>query len=435
MNPTRASILTMPDSPIIDVWRLGQAATTSSACGPARATCPRPAYSDAAARPRAIPSTQNRGIPALRAAIAGYYERLCGVRLDDERIAATCAGMNAVMLVAQAIVEPGDNVVCVTPSWPNILRAITITGGEAREVALDHDDSGWHLDLQRLFDACDGRTRAIYYASPGNPTGWMLEDAQQRELLACGRGIAIIADEVYQRIVYDRPHAPSILEIAAPDDPVFVVNSFSKSWAMTGWRMGWLIYPRGMVDTFEKLIQFNTSGGQAFLQAGGVVALNEGEAFVRSFVERCRGGRAIVLDRLAALDRVRIVPNKASFYVMFDVDGIDDSLAFCKRAVHEAGVGLAPGIAFGAASARQIRLCYARSDAQLTEAMDRLSAFIRARAEPPRTGRPHAAAGALRRLRCSTYRQSGEGRPCNAISAAASRGLCAPVRRPRAPAT
>ena len=146
---------------------------------------------------------------------------------------------------------------------------------------------------------------------------------------------------------------------------------------MTGWRMGWLIYPRGMVDTFEKLIQFNTSGGQAFLQAGGVVALNEGEAFVRSFVERCRGGRAIVLDRLAALDRVRIVPNKASFYVMFDVDGIDDSLAFCKRAVHEAGVGLAPGIAFGAASARQIRLCYARSDAQLTEAMDRLSAFIR----------------------------------------------------------
>lgn len=382
MNPTRASILTMPDSPIIDVWRLGQGRDDVIGLWAGESDLPTPkAYSDAAAQALAAGHTfysQNRGIPALRAAIAGYYERLCGVRLDDERIAATCAGMNAVMLVAQAIVEPGDNVVCVTPSWPNILRAITITGGEAREVALDHDDSGWHLDLQRLFDACDGRTRAIYYASPGNPTGWMLEDAQQRELLAWarGRGIAIIADEVYQRIVYDRPHAPSILEIAAPDDPVFVVNSFSKSWAMTGWRMGWLIYPRGMVDTFEKLIQFNTSGGQAFLQAGGVVALNEGEAFVRSFVERCRGGRAIVLDRLGALDRVRIVPNKASFYVMFDVDGIDDSLAFCKRAVHEAGVGLAPGIAFGAASARQIRLCYARSDAQLTEAMDRLSAFI-----------------------------------------------------------
>ena len=166
-----------------------RAATTSSACGPARATCPRPAIATRQRRrwPRAIPSTRRTAaFRALRAAIAGYYERLCGVRLDDERIAATCAGMNAVMLVAQAIVEPGDNVVCVTPSWPNILRAITITGGEAREVALDHDDSGWHLDLQRLFDACDGRTRAIYYASPGNPTGWMLEDAQQRELLAAG---------------------------------------------------------------------------------------------------------------------------------------------------------------------------------------------------------------------------------------------------------
>ena len=245
-------------------------------------------------------------------------------------------------------------------------------------MALDHDDSGWHLDLQRLFDACDGRTRAIYYASPGNPTGWMLEDAQQRELLAWAR--ARHRHHRRRGLPAHRLRPPP--RAVHPGNrragrPVFVVNSFSKSWAMTGWRMGWLIYPRGMVDTFEKLIQFNTSGGQAFLQAGGVVALNEGEAFVRSFVERCRGGRAIVLDRLAALDRVRIVPNKASFYVMFDVDGIDDSLAFCKRAVHEAGVGLAPGIAFGAASARQIRLCYARSDAQLTEAMDRLSAFIR----------------------------------------------------------
>ena len=193
---------------IIDVWRLGQGRDDVIGLWAGESDLPTPkAYSDAAAGTGRGPYLllAEPAFP-LRAAIAGYYERLCGVRLDDERIAATCAGMNAVMLVAQAIVEPGDNVVCVTPSWPNILRAITITGGEAREVALDHDDSGWHLDLQRLFDACDGRTRAIYYASPGNPTGWMLEDAQQRELLAWrGRGIAIIADEVYQRIVYDRP--------------------------------------------------------------------------------------------------------------------------------------------------------------------------------------------------------------------------------------
>ena len=381
MNPTRASILTMPDSPSSMSGAWARAATTSSACGPARATCPRPR--PIATRQRALAAghtfySQNRGIPALRAAIAGYYERLCGVRLDDERIAATCAGMNAVMLVAQAIVEPGDNVVCVTPSWPNILRAITITGGEAREVALDHDDSGWHLDLQRLFDAATAAPAPSTTPRPATPPAGC---SKTRSSASCWPGRAARHRHHRRRGLPAHRLRPPPRAVHPGNRragrPVFVVNNFSKSWAMTGWRMGWLIYPRGMVDTFEKLIQFNTSGGQAFLQAGGVVALNEGEAFVRSFVERCRGGRAIVLDRLAALDRVRIVPNKASFYVMFDVDGIDDSLAFCKRAVHEAGVGLAPGIAFGAASARQIRLCYARSDAQLTEAMDRLSAFIR----------------------------------------------------------
>jgi aspartate/methionine/tyrosine aminotransferase len=287
--------------------------------------------------------------------------------------------MNAVMLVAQAIIEPGDNVVCVTPSWPNILRAVTITGAEVRSVPLICGDEGWHLDLQRLFDACDARTKAIYYASPGNPTGWMMEADQQKQLLefARSRGISILADEVYQRIVYDRPYAPSLLEIATPDDPVFVINSFSKAWLMTGWRMGWLVYPRAMLDTFEKLIQFNTSGGQAFLQAGAAAALNEGEPVVESFVSRCRGGQRIVLDRLRTLEGLHVMPASASFYLMFSIDGITDTLEFCKRAVREAGVGLAPGIAFGEESAHQIRLCYARSDASLIEAMDRLETLLR----------------------------------------------------------
>jgi aspartate aminotransferase len=382
MNITREAILSMPDSPIIDVWRLGVGRNDVIGLWAGESDLPTPQpFCDAASRALAAGQTfysQNRGIPELREAIRGYYARLCGVTIEDERIAATSSGMNAVMLIAQAIIEPGDNVVCVSPSWPNILRAVTVTGGQVREVPLNRGDDGWHLDLQRLFDACDARTRAIYYASPGNPTGWMLEDGQQRQLLefARSRGIAILADEVYQRIVYDRPYAASMLEIATPDDPVFVINSFSKAWAMTGWRMGWMVYPREMLDTFEKLIQFNTSGGQAFLQAGAVVALNEGEPFVRSFVERCRVGQRIVLDRLRALPGVHVVPNHASFYVMFSVDGVSDTLEFCKRAVREAGVGLAPGTAFGEASAQQIRLCYARGEASLIEAMDRLETFV-----------------------------------------------------------
>ncbi|WP_233839181.1 pyridoxal phosphate-dependent aminotransferase [Paraburkholderia sp. ZP32-5] len=383
MNLTRDAILTMPDSPILDVWRLGVGRSDVIGLWAGESDLPTPKpFCDAAAAALAAGHTfysQNRGIPALRDAIAAYYARLCDVTVADERIAATSSGMNAVMLVAQAIIEPGDNVVCVTPSWPNILRAITITGGEVRAVPLSHGDDGWHLDLQRLFDACDARTRAIYYASPGNPTGWMLEGEQQQRLLefARARGIAILADEVYQRIVYDRPYAPSMLEFASPDDPVFVINSFSKAWAMTGWRMGWLVYPRAMLDTFEKLIQFNTSGGQAFLQAGAAAALNEGEPFVQSFVERCRGGQRIALERLRAMSGVQVVPNTASFYLMFSVAGVTDTLEFCKRAVLEAGVGLAPGTAFGEESAQQIRLCYARGDESLIEALDRLEKFIR----------------------------------------------------------
>lgn len=383
MSITRASILAMPDSPIIDVWRLGAGRDDVIGLWAGESDLPTPqAFCDAASQALAAGQTfysANRGIPRLRDAIRAYYARLCGVSLDDARVTATCSGMNAVMLVAQAIIEPGDNVVCISPSWPNILRAVTINGGQPRSVPLSYGESGWQLDLQRVFDACDARTRAIYYASPGNPTGWVMEVEQQQALLAFARerGIAIIADEVYQRIVYDRPYAPSMVEIADDDDPVFVVNSFSKAWAMTGWRMGWMVYPRGMLDTFEKLLQFNTSGGQAFLQVGAAVALTDGEPFVRSFVERCRGGQRIVLERLRALPGVHVVPNNASFYLMFEIEGVRDTLAFCKRAVHEAGVGLAPGIAFGDEAAHQIRLCYARSDANLNEAMDRLERFVK----------------------------------------------------------
>jgi len=385
MNITRDTIAAMPDSPIIDVWRMGAGRSDVIGLWAGESDLPTPkAFSDAASRALAAGHTfysPNRGIPELRDAIRAYYDRLCAIHVEDSRIAVTCGGMNAVMLVAQAIIEPGDNVVCLTPSWPNILRAVTIAGGEVRSVSLDHGEEGWHLDLQRLIDACDARTKAIYYASPGNPTGWMMEAGQQRRLLefARSRGIAILADEVYQRIVYDRPYAPSMLEIASPEDPVFVINSFSKAWLMTGWRMGWLVYPRTMVDTFEKLIQFNTSGGQAFLQAGAAVALNEGEPVVEAFVARCRGGRQIALERLRALAGLHVIPTSASFYLMFSIDGVTDTLEFCKRAVQEARVGLAPGIAFGQESAQQIRLCYARSDASLMQAMDRLETLLRGR--------------------------------------------------------
>jgi aspartate/methionine/tyrosine aminotransferase len=257
------------------------------------------------------------------------------------------------------------------------MRAMAINGAAVREVPLGQGNEGWRLDLDRVFDACDARTRLIYAASPGNPTGWTMNRGEAEALLAFARrrNIALLADEVYHRIVHDGNAAFSMLEIARPDDPVFVVNSFSKAWAMTGWRVGWIVYPEGLAPQFEKLIQFNTSAGQAFLQYGAIAALRQGEDFVQYFVDRCRRGHAVVNERLAGMPRLRNIPNRAGFYAMFAIEGVMDTMAFCQRAVGEARIGMAPGIAFGRGAERMVRLCYAKDPALLHIAMDRLAGF------------------------------------------------------------
>jgi len=382
MDLIRPAIAQLEDSPIVEVWRMGRDRSDVIGLWAGESDLPTPDFiCQAAARALAAGHTfytDNRGIPALRVALADYYRAHWNVEVADERIAATSSGMNAVALITQSILAPGDNVVAVTPSWPNILRSAEIAGAEIRAVPLASNQGGWMLDLDATLAACDARTRLIYYASPGNPTGWIMERAEMERLLDFARAstIAVVADEVYQRLVYDRTVAPSLLEIARPDDPAYVVNSFSKNWAMTGWRLGWIVYPAGQAPIFEKMVQFNTSGGQAFLQEGAVAALRDGEEFVAGFVARCRAGWQQIGDGLRRMPRVRLVPNSASFYVMFSIDGVSDTLQFCKSAVAEAGVGLAPGMAFGGGADHHIRLCYARSPAQLDTALARLAPFI-----------------------------------------------------------
>lgn len=378
----RPDIAELKDSQIVDVWKMGFSVPDVIGLWVGEGDVPTPEFiCDAAARALKDGKTfytQKRGIPELRQALIDYHRDLYGVEIADERIAVTSAGMNAMMIIIQSLVNAGDNVVCVTPVWPNIFACIEILGGKVRQVDLKGDAGGWHLDLQRLFDACDARTKAIYIASPGNPTGWIMPEEQRRALLdfARQRRIAIIADEVYNRLVYDRPVAPSFLEIATPDDPLFVVNSFSKTWAMTGWRVGWMIMPRQAAPVFERLLEFNTSGGQSFLQWGCVAAIREGEAFVQSMVARCKSGRDLVVERLAAMNRVSVIPNQASFYLMLQVADMSDPLDFCKRLVVEGRVGLAPGTAFGRGGESFLRLCYAQSEDRLNEAMDRLAGFL-----------------------------------------------------------
>lgn len=325
--------------------------------------------------------TWQRGTPEFRAAMSVYTERLYGIKCAADRISLTTGGMQAILLACQLLLDPGDNVVIVSPIWPNITSAARLVRAEPRYVALDRTpDRAWKLDLQKLFDTVDDRTRAIFVNSPGNPTGWTMSTEEQRALLdfAKKRGFWIMADEVYARLIYTRAVAPSFLEIAGPDDPVLVLNSFSKPWAMTGWRMGWLTHPASLGDQIAKLVQINTSGVPAFLQRGAIAAVEKGDDFVKQMVDRCRAGGELVFQRLSGLPRVKIARPEAAFYSFFSVDGVTDTMAFCKKLAKEYKVGTAPGEAFAAGGQGNIRLCFASGAERLSKGLDRIEDAIKA---------------------------------------------------------
>ena len=318
---------------------------------------------------------QNRGIPPLREILSDYVSRLHGRPIGVDRLTVTASGMNAIMLVSEVLIDNGDNMVVVGPVWPNCRQTVHIMGGEPRQVALKPDQNGrWQLDFDELFDACDARTRAIFVNSPGNPTGWVMSDEEQRALLdECKRrGLYVIADEVYIRLCYDRAKAPSFLDFAAPDDPLIVINSFSKSWSMTGWRLGWLTHPPALGDVFSVLNEFNIASPTTFVQHAGVAAVRDGDDFIQETVEGYRRNRDLVFQRLAGMPKVSLYRPEGAFYAFFAVDGMTDSLAYAKQLIADTGVGLAPGRAFGEAGEGWLRLCFASEPALLSQALDRL---------------------------------------------------------------
>jgi len=323
--------------------------------------------------------TYKAGLPELRGTIADYLTGLYGRPVGAERILVSSSGMTALMLTAQALIDAGDNLVIVAPVWPNIAAAVTVMGGEPRLVSLDRQPGGgWRLDLERLFAACDARTRGIFVNSPSNPTGWILAAAEIAALIGFARrnGLWLVADEVYGRIVYGNRAAPSFLDQAEPEDRLIVVNSFSKNWAMTGWRLGWLTAPSDLLPQLEKLVEFNTSGSPTFLQHAGIVAIRDGESFIESFVARCRAARDVAIDGLTACRRVEVARPEGAFYAFFRIDGMMDSLAFAKEALRQTKVGLAPGSAFGPMGEGFVRLCFARDPRQVGEAIERLRPLL-----------------------------------------------------------
>ena len=329
----------------------------------------------------------NLGLPELRQAIATYTDRLHpgrGAAHWFDRVAVTSGGVNGLMVAAQALVDAGDEVVVVAPVWPNLVAQPQIMGGRMVQVPLQARDGGWQLDLTALFAAITPATRLLVVNAPNNPTGWTLGADEQRAILAhCRRtGTWILADEVYERLYYgdDTPNgaAPSFLEVAEPDDRLIVAHSFSKSFLMTGWRLGWLVLPPALTEPVGRLIEFNTSCAPVFVQRGAIAALDHGEAITPALVARLRAGRDTLVPLLQALPGVELALPRGGMYAFFRLQGHADCMDTARRLVTEAGLGLAPGSAFGPAAQGWLRWCFASRELQrLEQGVDRLRGWLR----------------------------------------------------------
>ncbi|KFB11178.1 pyridoxal phosphate-dependent aminotransferase [Nitratireductor basaltis] len=325
--------------------------------------------------------TWQGGIPPLLEALSRYHLRTFGRSCAPDEFIVTGGGMQAIQLAMQAVGGAGDEIIYFSPAWPNFPAAFGITGGTPVPVSLTFTDNGWSLDLDQVESAITGKTKAIFVNTPANPTGWTADEETLRALLALARrhGLWIIADEIYTRFHYDEGRAPSFFDIAEDEDRIIFVNSFSKNWAMTGWRVGWIRAHRSLKPIFDHLVQYSTSGVAEFMQRGAVAALDEGDTFIGQQVERARKARDLLCSTLLETGRVRLAPPPGAFYLFFAVDGVSNAHAGAIDLVDSTGIGLAPGTAFGAEGEGYFRLCFNRRLDQIEVAAEKIAEWIRAR--------------------------------------------------------
>jgi len=317
----------------------------------------------------------------LRQTIAEYYKSIYGVNLSLDRVIVTASGTSAIHLSLTSILEKGDEVVAILPMWKNLLGAIRLAQAETHgvDLHLSADGNEWTLDLNEVFAAVTPKTRAIVINTPNNPTGWVMQEDDMRAIMdfARSRGLWVVSDEVYGRLVYGEKRAPSFLDVAQPDDKLFIVNSFSKNWAMTGWRLGWLIAPAAAEQRIYDLVLYDNMGPPNFLQFGAIAALKDGEHFLEEQKIRFRANRDIVSEAFAGIKGLHCAPPQSSFYAFFKVDGEGDCMAFAKRLIDDHALGLAPGCSFGRNYDGFMRLCYAVSEPLLRDALGRLKTALR----------------------------------------------------------
>jgi len=322
----------------------------------------------------------NNGIAGLRGELSAYLERLHGQAFAPAQVSVTSSGVSALMIAMQALLDPGDAVTMVTPVWPNVTEIPRILGARVDRVALAPTGTGWRLDVDYLLSRITSRTRLVVLNSPGNPTGWVIPPEDQKVLLAhCRRlGVWLLCDDVYERLTFDpsRTVAPSFFRWTDPQDRIIGVNSFSKSWLMTGWRLGWLVAPASMETDLGKLIEYNTSCTPEFIQVAGMTALKEGEPHIAALRASLMDASRFMAEQLSTIEGVEVTPSAGGMYIMLRIAGEREAVSLCKRLVNEAGLGLAPGEAFGPESAGWIRWCIATDIGRLRAGVDRLAEWI-----------------------------------------------------------
>ncbi len=326
--------------------------------------------------------TWQRGIPELRQALATYHDRFWPGPFSAERFFVTGSGMQAIQTSLQLLLDKDDEVIIPSPAWPNFPGPIRMMGSVPVFVPMQYEDRTWSLDLDRMRDSIGPRTRAICLISPSNPIGWVAsrEDLLAIRDMARAAGIWIIADEVYGRFHHgDGERAPSFMDVCERDERVIYVNTFSKNWAMTGWRIGWLQAPAALGPAIERIIQYNTSGTATFLQRGALAALEQGDEFLAMQLAMARTARDRVAEVLGRLEGVSFEMPRGAFYHFIRIEGLDDSLSAVLRIIDEANVGLSPGGTFGPGGEGFVRMCYLRDPTSLDEALARLSRWISAR--------------------------------------------------------
>lgn len=385
LDSVRAHVRELPESGIVEVMNYGRRREGTIPLWAGEGDVPTPAFiCEAAANALHAGETfytWQRGLPELRAALARYHARLYGMPEDPERFFVTGSGMQAIQTAFAMALGMGDEILVPSPVWPNAPAAAQKVGAVPVFVPFAYGADGFTLDRQRLAEAVTPRTRAIFINTPANPTGFVATHDDLRFVLDLARrhGLWIIADEIYGQFHYAGGRAPSFHDVMAPDDLILFVQTFSKNWAMTGWRIGWIEAPPVLGQVIENIIQYSTSGVAAFMQRGAIAALEQGDGFVTEQVARARAGRELVADALLATGQVRLARPPGAFYLFFGIEGEEDVRRLGLRLVDEARVGIAPGTAFGPGGEGFMRLCFARGEVQLGEAARRLATWITTR--------------------------------------------------------